>query len=182
MLQTSPGTRFYCLLWWLGKIAAERPAFEALWWDGKSARADRLVEWFAVLRRVSANRALAVLLRDVLKAVLGNPFQTNPEKRIEHLLSGLSDAKPQVSAEILRVLFARWFAHHPDMHPFDYHDVQGIDISALATLAERAPNVFLDGAIPTLVQAVRVVHGQNSSIFGACILYQETNRTRPCTQ
>ena len=181
MLRTAAEPRCRYLLRWLGDIADRRPGPIAgllrRWWDGKPARADSLIEWFAVLRQMPADRALAVLLRDVLEAAPGNPFQTNRRKRIEHLLSDLSETEPEASAEILRALFARWFSHHPDTHPFDYHDAQGIDISALATLAEEAPNVFLDGAIPTLVQSVQVAQGRNSFDLGPRVLHQTTSRT-----
>jgi hypothetical protein len=180
ILREAPEPRCRQLLRWLGDVADKRPAPIAgilrRWWDGKPGRADSLVEWFSVLRRMPAERALAVLLRDVLRAAPGNAFQNHRRARIEHLLPNLSGAEPEVSAGILQALFAQWFAHHPNTHPFERHEAQG-EVSALAALAEELPNVFLDGAIQALVESVHVARGRSSCDLGLRVLYQTTGQT-----
>ena len=185
MLGTTAKSRLRYLLRWLGNIADKRPGPVAVllknWWNRDPARADQLTEWFGSVHPMPADRALTVLLCDVIGSAPSNLFLEGRWNVIVRRLPSLCEAEPEASSEILRDLFTQWFAHYPGKHPFDYHEAREIDTHDLADLAEKASAVFLDGMIPTLVEAVRIALHENSSSHGLFVLFKTSAKSGPET-
>ena len=183
MLGTAAEPRLRYLLRWLGNIADRRPVPVAAllrnWWDHDPARDDQLIEWFGYVHPLPVDHALAALLRDVIGSAPSNLFLDGRWNVILRRLPILCEAEPEASSEILRDLFAQWVKHCPDKHPFTYHEAREIDTHDLADLAEKAPTVFLDGMIPTLVAVVRIALHENSSGYSLHVLYETSAKSGP---
>ena len=91
----------------------------------------------------------------------------------------MCQAEPETSSEILRALFTQWFEYYPGKHPFTHHETREVHIHDLARLGEKAPAVFLDGMIPTLVESVRIALDENSSSHGIHVLYKTSFKRGP---
>ncbi len=181
MLGTAAQPRLRYLLRWLGNIADKRPrpvaALLRNWWALDPTRTDQLTEWFSSVHPMPADQALSALLCDVIGSTPSNLFLEDRWNRIVIRLPGLCEADPEASSEILRVLFVQWFKHHPGKNPFTHHETREVHVHDLASLAEKAPAVFLDGMIPTLVESVRIALNENPSGYGIHVLYK-TSATR----
>ena len=177
--------RRWNLRWWLSRIADKRPEPIATllrnWWNHDSTRTDYLTEWFGSVHPMPANSSLIALLRDVIDSEPRNLFLEARWQQMVRLLPGLCETEPRASSEILRTLFNQWLAHYPGKHPFTCHEAERIDTSDLADLAGKAPAVFLDGMLPTLVEFVRIdLHG-NSSGYGLSVFYETGDERGPET-
>ena len=176
ILATASEQRRRGLRWWLSLIADKRPepiaALLRNWWNRDPTRTDHLTEWFGFVHPMPADSSLIALLRDVIDSEPSNLFLEARWQRMVGLLPGLCETEPRASSEILRALFNQWLAHYPGKHPFTYHEAERIDTSDLADLAGKAPAVFLDGMLPTLVESVRIDSNEKSSGGGLSVLYE----------
>ena len=183
MLGTAAEPRIRCLLRWLSEIAYKRPGPVAAllkhWWDRDMARAEQLIEWFGFVRPMPADRALITLLHAVIRSAPDNLFLEDRWKRMVMLLPRSCETEPAVSSEILRELFTQWFNRYPGEHPFTYREAGEIDKHDLSDLAEKAPAVFLDGMIPTLIESVRIALNENSSGYSFRVLYKTSAKRGP---
>ena len=159
MLGTASARRQDTLLGWLGHTADKRPApVSALlrrWWGNDPVRGERLVGWFSFVRRGPSSHALETLLIDVIGSGPGDLFSPYPGGG-QMLLDNWCEAKPEASAKILRAFFDQWFQRHPDEHLFISNAREGIETHNLTTIAEEAPDAFLDGMIPALLKSIQV--------------------------
>ena len=185
MLRTTSEPRRSSLLWWLAHIADKRPgpiaALLKSWWDHDSTRTDQLTEWFGSVHPMPVDRALIALLCDVIHSAPSNLFLKHRWRRILWLLPSLCETNPVASSKILRAFFTQWFEHYLGKHPFTHHATREIDMRALADLALKAPGVFLDGMIPTLVESVRIDLNENSSSCSLYVLYDTSGERGPNT-
>ena len=183
MLGTAAEPRIRCLLRWLSEIAYKRPGPVAAllknWWDLDVARAEQLTEWFGFVRPMPADRALITLLHTVIRSAPGDLFLEDRWERMVMLLPRFCEAEPAVSSEILRELFTQWFNRYPGEHPFTYREAGEIDKHDLSDLAEKAPAVFLDGMIPTLIESVRIALNETSSSYSFHVLYKTSANRGP---
>ena len=176
ILATASERRRWDLRWWLSRIADKRPepiaALLRNWWDRDPTRTDHLTEWFGSVHPMPADSSLIALLCDVIDSEPSNLFLEARWQRMVGLLPGLCETEPRASSEILQALFDQWLSHYPGKHPFTYHEAEEIDTSDLADLAGKAPAVFLDGMLPTLVEFVQIDLNENSSGYGLSVLYE----------
>ena len=183
MLRAAAKPRRRSLLWWLGSIADKRPGPVAAllrnWWARDPTRTDQLTEWFGSVHPMPAGHALSALLCDVIGSAPSTLFQEDRWNRIVNRLPGLCEGDPEASSKILRVLFVQWFEHHPGKSPFTHYETREVHIHDLASLAEKAPAVFLDGMIPTLVESVRIALNKNPPSYGPHVLYETSAKRDP---
>ena len=185
ILATASEHRRRDLWWWLSRIADKRPepiaALLRNWWNRDPTRIDHLTEWFGSVHPMPADSSLIALLCDVIDSAPSNLFLEARWQRMVGLLPGLCETEPRASSKILRTLFNQWLAHYPGKHPFTYHEAERIDTSDLADLAGKAPAVFLDGMLPTLVESVRIDSNENSSGYGLSVFYETDAERGPET-
>ena len=165
------------LRWWLSRIAA----LLRNWWNRDPTRTDHLTEWFGSVHPMPADSSLIALLCDVIDSEPSNLFLEARWQRMVGLLPGLCETEPRASSKILRTLFNQWLAHYPGKHPFTYYEAEEIDTADLADLAGKAPAVFLDGMLPTLVEFVRIDLNENSSGYGLSVFYETGTERGPET-
>ena len=163
MLGTALALRQNTLLGWLNHTADKRPApVSALlrhWWGNDPVRGERLVGWFSFVRRGPSSQPLEALLLEVIGSGPSNLFSPYPGGG-QMLLDNWCEAKPEASAKILRAFFDQWFQQHPGEHLFISNARERIETHNLATVAEKAPDAFLDGMIPALLKSIQVAIGK----------------------
>ena len=182
-LGTASKQRRRYLLVWLRNVVETRPgavgALLRVWWSRNPAHSDQLIEWFSFFHRIPADPTLVGLLRDVVRSGSADLFPPDVREGIVRLLPGLCETEAAAPAEILQIVFARWFERYPGKHPFTHHQTGEIDISDLASLVEKAPAVFLDGMIPALLESIRIALNENSSSTTLYVLYRTAARGGP---
>ena len=185
MLRTAAEPRKRYLLGWLSRIIDKRPrSIAALmrdWWNLDPAHSEQVLEWFCSMRRIPEDRALIALLSDVTCSAAVDFSIGNRWGRLVEFSTDLCGFEPKVSSGILQRLFKQWFEHNPGKHPFNHEGIEEIDVHDLAKLAEKAPDVFLDGMIPALTESVQISRSKNFPVYSTSIhvLYESMSKRGP---
>ncbi|MCY4420212.1 MAG: hypothetical protein OXC42_03025 [Gammaproteobacteria bacterium] len=185
MLRTAAKPRKRYLLGWLSRIVDMRPGPIAIlirdWWGLDPAHSEQVLEWFCSMRRIPEDRALIALLSDVTCSTSVDFSIGNRWGRLVEFSTELSEFEPRVSSGILQRLFEQWFKHNPGKHPFNHDGIKEIDVHDLAKLAEKAPDVFLEGMIPVLNKSVLIALSEDSPGYSTSIhvLYDSRSKRGP---
>lgn len=135
-------------LWWLSRVATQRTdevgRLLGEWCDSgvSGGRAERLVNWFALLRgQPIAGRLLSLcttLVKENPQLLLGKANRYRTSSLIDSLsLRGAAEVVP-----LVEMYFDAWFAEHSEGHPFSRGDDE-LDMEPLLQLATQSPRYFL---------------------------------------
>ena len=159
--------RAEAVLWWLSKIAGDRPAEVASllrsWWGSDTERAGRLLNWFGFVRRNKPDDNLLKLFEDVINSHPNNLFQDQGRDHIMMLLHTWGGKSPERCGRILHSLFEAWFELNPGHNPFERDEIKAIDTHSLAELAKKVPQVFLHGMTDAIVRSIDMVVAEGNT-------------------
>lgn len=149
------------VLWWLSKIAGERPAEIASllrsWWSIDTERAERLLDWFGFVRRNKPDDDLLQLCEDIINSQPSHLFKDSSSGRITMLLHTWGEKIPDQCGRILYSLFEAWFVLNPGRNPFERDELKAIETHSLEMLAKKAPQAFLQGTTDAIVHSIDMV-------------------------
>ncbi|WP_282045874.1 hypothetical protein [Roseibium album] len=168
-------SRKQAILWWLGRIASDRPQPIAqlldAWWNGDSNRGAELLNWFGYVRRQGSDQALIDLCIRVVRSRPPGLFENKGNFRRELLITTwVAGESSDGAAAILKSYFDAWYDENPDGTPFDRDEINDIDLHSLGKLGKKSPVVLLEGSIDALAKAFhriaeRVSVGEYNSNF-----------------
>ena len=167
VLRAASQQRQSTLLWWFNRIVDKfpQPIAKLLreWWEREPARNTQLCYWFCRLRSLPDDPAIAVLLRDLIRATPDSIFSEGDRISALRLLPDLCVKYPKIVADILRISVDQYFARNPGSHPFGFTPNQSLSVRHLSKIAEKSPASFLDGMIPALLNSIRMSSGDSGA-------------------
>jgi hypothetical protein len=155
------------ILWWLGTVAAQRPAEVAnlldSWWGGCAERGHKLLEWFGFAKRQKQDVAFTNLCSRVLRSGASKLFGTNQSNSRLMLLHSWAGADSAGAAEILKTYFDAWFDLHPNQHPFATDEFLKLDSHSLGEMAKKSPRAFVEGSVDGFVRSIELIVGNEAN-------------------
>ncbi|MDR6412387.1 AAA family ATPase [Paraburkholderia terricola] len=135
-------------LWWLSRIATQRTdevsKLLGQWYGsvGSITKAERLVDWFAMLRGQPIKGRLLSLYTKVIKEHPRILLGKGNRYRISSLFDSLPLEGTTEIVPLVEMYFDSWFVAHPEGHPF-LRGEDEFDIEPLLQLAKQRPRDFL---------------------------------------
>lgn len=156
------------ILWWLSKIAGDRPTEIAKllndWWGNDADRGDRLLGWFGLVRRNKPDTALTNLCCRVVRSNPPSLFGKSQQKGQGLFLHVWMGGDPAGASEVIKSYFDVWFDAHPDHHPFEQNQFRELDIHhSFNELAKNAPRAFVEGVIGAVIRAIDLIIQKNAN-------------------
>lgn len=158
ILHGESNERRQVVLWWLSKIAGERPTEVVnlldVWWGHDPERGKHLLDWFGSVRRRNPDQALGALCEKVIRSRPSGLFDDGGQHRRGMVLATWVEKDANEASGILRALFDTWFDAHPGRHPFERSELHDFDMYFLGQVAVKSPRVFIAGAIDALSRLI----------------------------
>lgn len=166
-LESGVEPRERALLWWLEKIAGDRPEAVAdlleNWWHGDQERGAKLLDWFGYMRNQKAATALVGLCRRLIASRPSNLFVGNDLRRELLIARWTAGESADDAALILKAYFNAWFEKHPGEQPFARDVFKEMDTHSLSELGKRSPLALLEGSIDALVRTFEQIGAKEAS-------------------
>ena len=97
------------------------------------------------------------LYEDVINSDPVNLLGGQGNGRVTLLLHTWGEKSPERCGRILHSLLEAWFVLNPGRNLFEGDELKAIDVHSLASLAEQAPEAFLQGTTDALLRSVDMV-------------------------
>jgi hypothetical protein len=146
------------MLWWLSKIAGQRPSDTAKlldsWWDNNPERGNQLLSWFGFVTRQRPDQALVAFCEKVIRSKPPGLFENGGRNKREVILVTWVAKTPDDGAMILKALLDAWFDAHPGQHPFETNVLHELDMYWLGQIAQKSPIAFITGTVDALLLSI----------------------------
>ncbi|MGM3412090.1 AAA family ATPase [Ralstonia holmesii] len=163
-------------LWWLSRVAPERPDEVGKLLDSwrrtgdSSQRAERLLDWFPLMHGQPITGQLLQLCESLMREHPEILLENKNHSRTTTLLECLARSGPTAAVPIIQAYFEAWFEAHKEGHPFS-RDESELDLEPLAQLASEHPKAYVEATIRALaVTVVRIRQAQDAENYDGTFL------------
>lgn len=155
-------------LWWLSRVAPQRPEEVGRLLDqwhrsaDSSRRAERLLDWFPLVQGQPIGSRLLSLCEALVKEYPHLLLENKNHLRTTTLMESLARGGLETVAPIVETYFTAWFQAHPEGHPFSRNENE-FDLEPLAQVAAQNPKAYLAATTGVLVSTIERIAEQQES-------------------
>jgi len=170
MLNGSDEQKKNAVLWWLLRIAHERPEGVASilreWWGGRTERAIELLQHSRQITTKGAGdeiEPIETLFCDLIDSEPEGLFSDSTAHNRDFILNTWVNENARRGSKVLKAYLNYWFKAHPGDHPFSRGHFSDMDMHSLSEAAQKNPSEFVLGFLDALNRSIDVIQQRKSN-------------------
>lgn len=152
------------VLWWLLRIAHERPESVAgilrEWWGGDPERAIELLQHSHQITTKDTGdeiEPIETLFCDLIDSEPEGFFSNKTAQNRDFILDTWVNENATRGSKVLKAYLNYWFKAHPGDHPFSRDHFSDLDMHSLSEAAKKSPSEFVFGFLDALNKSIDII-------------------------